>query len=839
MQGWWLWMGGLLLSGLPASAGGQSYTVEVGSSTRCAGLVDIRGSGSRSPAVVRPGVPFRFFGSSVSAEATLRPKWIFSIELLWPVAENGDVNIPPLSLAKTGIIGVARAEHEVGLGLFHSGSYYYEVRGTAPERVIIFLWTYRWLDPLSGDFTDALLEAQISEGTGVIEFDYEGPLPPSRSGWVGLKSAFLGTELGFLSAADQLTGTGCVRWIPTATAAPADPYAVEGRSTPFVSILGTGQAAPLVRDSGAAGQPDFVGHAVLGVPFPFGVLGTSLTSSATVRADSRGSLWLGGTRIAALSGPGLVGSNILAEVSGPVGDRTWTIEWSGVQHVQQSLFIPSDRVDLQIRVHERSSQIELAVDHVSSSGANVGDWGADAAFGSFGLCASYSPNGDPACGIAGTDSIAQYGTLSFTPNETTVTALRLVRTSTIPRVAPVGSRIPIGLDLSNSGGAVLGAEVIVLLDGVVPVASTSLDLLAGERVQLTLTATLPLGWSGAATLTALVDPKHELPEQDRSDDRALIGGLFVGVPPPIELVTTTLMPATVNSAYRATLEARGGVGPLRFMLSGAPPGLMFDAGTRVLSGAPIATGTSTLTFSVDDEAGQSAARELRFEVLALPTLALVTVALPSGRVGDTYSAEVMATGGVQPLAWTAAPLPAGLGFDAAAERITGTPSTPGTTMVVLRVTDGAGQEATRTLPLVVESAPSVPLAIVGKSLPNGRVGVPYDAEIAVEGGMAPVVLSATGLPAGFVLGSAAHVLGTPTTAATAMVEVTAVDAAGTRVTATLSLRVDDIIPVPLGNGGCGCAIATTPAGSSTPLTKGGDVLVVFGVALGILFRRRR
>ncbi len=372
MLRWWFWLGGLLLSAVPAQADAQSYTVEVGSSTRCAGLVDIRGSGSQAPPVVRPGVPFRFFGSSVSAEATLRPKWIFSIELLWPVAENGDLNLPPLSLAKNGIIGVARAEHEVGLGLFHSPSYYYEVRGTAPERVIIFLWTYQWFDSPSGQFNNGLLEAQISEGSGVIEFDYAGTLPPSRLGWVGLKSPFLGTEQGFLSAADQLTGTGCVRWIPTATAPPADPYAVEGRATPFLSVVGNGTAASLVTDSGAAGQPDFVGHAVLAVPFPFSVLGTSLTSSATVRADTRGSLWLGGSRIAALSGPGLVGSNIHTDVSGPVGDRRWTIEWSGVQHAQQSVFIPSDHVDLQIRVHERSSQIELAVDNVFSSGANVG-----------------------------------------------------------------------------------------------------------------------------------------------------------------------------------------------------------------------------------------------------------------------------------------------------------------------------------------------------------------------------------------------------------------------------------------------------------------------------------
>jgi alpha-tubulin suppressor-like RCC1 family protein len=73
-------------------------------------------------------------------------------------------------------------------------------------------------------------------------------------------------------------------------------------------------------------------------------------------------------------------------------------------------------------------------------------------------------------------------------------------------------------------------------------------------------------------------------------------------------------------------------------------------------------------------------------------LAVTTRALPEGDVGVAYDLAAAAVGGAPPLHWSSTGLPAGLTIDPASGQISGTPTSSGTSVVKLTVTDADGAE---------------------------------------------------------------------------------------------------------------------------------------------------
>jgi hypothetical protein len=129
---------------------------------------------------------------------------------------------------------------------------------------------------------------------------------------------------------------------------------------------------------------------------------------------------------------------------------------------------------------------------------------------------------------------------------------------------------------------------------------------------------------------------------------------------------------------------------------------------------------------------------------------ITTNTLPGGQVGVSYSASVTASGGVSPYtAWIFTGLPVGVtmtGSSGSSATLGGTPSTPGTYSVSAAVTDSAGTKAASALSLVI--APAA-LVVTTASLPAITVGQPYTSPAPVAtGGTAPILWSASGLPAG-------------------------------------------------------------------------------------------
>ncbi|MEK6323666.1 MAG: putative Ig domain-containing protein [Acidobacteriota bacterium] len=184
--------------------------------------------------------------------------------------------------------------------------------------------------------------------------------------------------------------------------------------------------------------------------------------------------------------------------------------------------------------------------------------------------------------------------------------------------------------------------------------------------------------------------------------------LEVGPPPPPLLIRTEFLPQALQGfSYNALLEASGGLGPYTWTIeTGALPDGLTMSGAGVISGRASTAGASSFVVRVKDSLGTSSTKSL-FLIVAQPPPPLViqTISLPDTTAERAYSQTLQATGGVPPYTWSIASGSLGAGLNiSAAGTISGTPTSPGTSVFVVRVTDSAQQAVTRTLAISVKPA---------------------------------------------------------------------------------------------------------------------------------------
>lgn len=157
----------------------------------------------------------------------------------------------------------------------------------------------------------------------------------------------------------------------------------------------------------------------------------------------------------------------------------------------------------------------------------------------------------------------------------------------------------------------------------------------------------------------------------------------------------------VGTFYAVKFHANGGRAPLDWWVDSGevPPGLSFSRGRRYvwLDGIPTVHGRFSFRLAVEDDGGTRASR--RFEVMIHPTLVIGTDTLPDGEVDEAYSVTLQAAGGSEEdYVWTivAGNLPSGLTLSAEGV-LSGTPLTAGGYMLLIKVTDSAGNQTTREL----------------------------------------------------------------------------------------------------------------------------------------------
>ena len=184
--------------------------------------------------------------------------------------------------------------------------------------------------------------------------------------------------------------------------------------------------------------------------------------------------------------------------------------------------------------------------------------------------------------------------------------------------------------------------------------------------------------------------------------------LSITVSPAVALrfVTTSLPAGNVGVPYAATIIAVGGVYPYTWAIASGslPAGFTLNAATGVITGNPIASGTSNFEVQVTDSETPSVAVVAPFSITINPGIVIITTtSLPNGVVGNAYSATLTATGGLPPYTWSisSGSLPTGLTLNSGTGVISGTPTVTGTSNFTVKVIDSEVPQVSATAPLSI------------------------------------------------------------------------------------------------------------------------------------------
>lgn len=293
-------------------------------------------------------------------------------------------------------------------------------------------------------------------------------------------------------------------------------------------------------------------------------------------------------------------------------------------------------------------------------------------------------------------------------------------------------------------------------------------------------------------------------------------------PLPTFTTTSSLTVATVGAPYSETLTGSGGVPPYYWtMVSGSLPiGLGISGPT--ISGTPTAAGTATFTMELADSNVPIplTTRKTFTLVVSVAPPVITTSSLPTATVGAAYNQTLAFTGGVPPYSWSilSGSLPAGLTLNGPA--ISGTPNTPGSSNVTIRLADGSTppQTTQKSLTFLVVVGP---LTITTSSpLPVAAVGAPYTQTLTASGGVTPInwSIGSGGLPAGLSL-NGATISGTPAGAGITSFTVHAADSGTPQQTADKAFTVTVTSPLtittssPLSTGSVGASYSQSLAAS--------------------------
>lgn len=255
---------------------------------------------------------------------------------------------------------------------------------------------------------------------------------------------------------------------------------------------------------------------------------------------------------------------------------------------------------------------------------------------------------------------------------------------------------------------------------------------------------------------------------------------------PLAISTANPPDAMANIPYGALLEATGGSAPYTWSLvtpGALPTGLSLNT-SGVISGTPFGgtAGTYNFVVQVRDAQGTTVQKSMAIDYTAptpVPTAPTIGVStLSAGTVGALYNSLVTATGGTAPYTWSvvSGTLPPGLSLSASGV-VSGVPTATGNYTFVLTVT-GAGLSSSRSVTMTVNPASTAAPVIQTVSLPAGKVGTAYAAQLNAVGGTLLYTWTVDQLPAGLTLTAGTGVInGTPTAAGTFTFIVTVTDAA--------------------------------------------------------------
>ncbi|AMQ01497.1 hypothetical protein AY601_4666 [Pedobacter cryoconitis] len=275
-----------------------------------------------------------------------------------------------------------------------------------------------------------------------------------------------------------------------------------------------------------------------------------------------------------------------------------------------------------------------------------------------------------------------------------------------------------------------------------------------------------------------------------------LDSVVVTVKPTLLFTATPLSNGTVGKVYTKQINpATSGTGPYTYAIapgSALPLGLtMTSAG--LISGTPTAAAAATTFSLIATDAGGCKATAVHTLTIT-GTLTLPTSILPNGIVNKVYPNTQLPTptGGSTPYTYTATNLPPGVTLDPATGLFTGTPTTAGTYVIPVTVTDADNNSVTTPYTIIVRS----PLVLTASTLSDGTNGMPYTPQIipSATGGSGILTYSAVNLPAGLSFDPVTRAItGTPTQSGTFTFPVTVTDNENNTTTLNYTLTVRDAL----------------------------------------------
>ncbi len=262
--------------------------------------------------------------------------------------------------------------------------------------------------------------------------------------------------------------------------------------------------------------------------------------------------------------------------------------------------------------------------------------------------------------------------------------------------------------------------------------------------------------------------------------------------------------STVGTAVSLQIQGEDtATGSLSYAAAGLPAGLSISASTGVISGTPTKAGSATVTVTGTDSTGPTGSASFTWTVSPV-NANTVTVTNPgsqTGTVGTPASLQIKATDSAsgQTLSYTASGLPAGLSIRSSTGLISGTPTTAGSPSVTVTAKDTTGASGSATFTWTISAATGNTVTVTNPGSQTGTVGTPASLQIKATDSASGQTLSytASGLPAGLSISSSTGLIsGTPTTAGSPSVTVTAKDTTGASGSATFTWTISAA-------GGCG------------------------------------
>jgi uncharacterized protein (TIGR03437 family) len=282
---------------------------------------------------------------------------------------------------------------------------------------------------------------------------------------------------------------------------------------------------------------------------------------------------------------------------------------------------------------------------------------------------------------------------------------------------------------------------------------------------------------------------------DSSGSQAIFEISLTVAGPAISFPATSLPVAYLSLQYTIRVAVAGGQPPYTFQLGGGslPPGLSIDPGGQ-FSGTATALGTYSFVLRVTDANNSSGEATFQVSVISPPGLAFGTAFLPAAQLDRPYSGMIAAVGGTPPYRFSLiSPAPPGISISTTGV-LTGTPTTPGTFAMRIRVDDSAGASANAQFELVVGASN---LGITTVVLPSAIVNQFYSQNIAAVGGVPPYRFSLIqgNLPTGMQFSAGGTVSGTPSARGPFPLVVRVTDASGLASESNVAFSVGPSMPM--------------------------------------------